>query len=130
MKSGNWKPWALLALLGLLLLLALAVLLLLFGLPAGLTESGSPAARLAIWRAALPLIADRPLLGYGPDGLQTAFQGVFPPELVYYQGRQVIVDRAHNLWLDLGMSAGLAGIIAFAGVTRAEGPDVTVTVLY
>ena len=48
----------------------------------------------------LPLLAQRPLLGYGPDTLELVFPAVYPPELVYYQGRGILVDRAHNLLLD------------------------------
>ncbi len=80
------------------------------------TDVGSTAARLTIWRATLPLIAARPWLGYGPETMRTVFARVFPPQLVYYQGRHVTVDRAHNLWLDLGMSAGLAGVVAFGAL--------------
>jgi O-antigen ligase len=78
------------------------------------TDAGSTAARLTTWRATLPLIGARPWLGYGPETMRTVFARVFPPQLVYYEGRHVTVDRAHNLWLDLGMSAGLAGVVAFA----------------
>jgi tetratricopeptide (TPR) repeat protein len=46
--------------------------------------------------------------------MRLIFAGVFPPQLVYYQGRQVVVDRAHNLWLDVAMSGGLASAVAFA----------------
>jgi hypothetical protein len=48
--------------------------------------------------------------------MRAVFAGVFPPELVYYEGRHAVVDRAHNLWLDLGMNTGLAGIIAFGAI--------------
>jgi O-antigen ligase len=78
------------------------------------TSAGSPAARLTIWRSTLPLILDRPWLGYGPETMSTIFARVFPPQLVYYQGRNYSVDRAHNIWLDLAMSAGLVGAAAFA----------------
>jgi O-antigen ligase len=80
------------------------------------TDAGSTAARLTTWRATLPLVAARPWLGYGPETMRTVFTRVFPPQLVYYEGRHVTVDRAHNLWLDLGMSAGLAGVAAFAAL--------------
>jgi len=73
---------------------------------------GSNAARVAIWTAALPLLGDRPLLGYGPETLAPLFARVFPPPLVYYQGRNVYVDRAHNLGLDLTLNAGLVGLLA------------------
>ncbi len=75
-------------------------------------DAGSGAARLTTWRATLPLVVEGGALGYGPETMRPVFARVFPPELVYYQGRHVSVDRAHNLWLDLGISAGPAGIAA------------------
>lgn len=80
------------------------------------TDEGSTAARLTIWQSTLPLITARPWLGYGPETMQPVFSRVFPPQLVYYQGRHTTVDRAHNLWLDLGMSTGLGGIVAFVAL--------------
>ena len=80
------------------------------------TGEGSTAARLTIWQATLPLVAARPWLGYGPETMRVVFARVFPPQLVYYQGRHATVDRAHNLWLDLWMSAGLAGLAAFVAL--------------
>jgi O-antigen ligase/Flp pilus assembly protein TadD len=80
------------------------------------TGEGSTAARLTIWRATLPLVSARPMLGYGPETMRVTFARVFPPQLVYYQGRHVTVDRAHNLWLDLWMSTGLVGLAAFVAL--------------
>ncbi|CAG0937069.1 hypothetical protein TFLX_05975 [Thermoflexales bacterium] len=85
------------------------------------TTEGSTAARLTIWRATLPLVSERPVLGYGPETMRPVFARVFPPQLVYYQGRHVTVDRAHNLWLDLWMSAGLAGLVAFGALLTGFG---------
>ena len=83
-------------------------------------EGGATAARLTIWQATLDLVAQRPLLGYGPDALELVFPRIYPPQLVYYQGRAVTVDRAHNLLLDwtvtggvLSLAAGLALLVAF-----------------
>ncbi|MBU0494301.1 MAG: tetratricopeptide repeat protein [Chloroflexi bacterium] len=70
-------------------------------------------ARATIWRATLPLIAARPLLGYGPETFAQVFTSVFPPELVYLQGRAVLVDRAHNLVLDTLASTGALGLLAY-----------------
>lgn len=78
--------------------------------------SGSTAARLTIWRAVARLIGDRPLLGYGPEALELIFPSVYPPELVYYQGRGVLVDRAHNLLLDWAVTTGVAGVLAQAAL--------------
>lgn len=75
--------------------------------------AGSTAARLTIWRASLRLIASRPLLGYGPETFGLVFSRFFPPQLVYYQGRGVLVDRAHNGLLDLAATVGLLGLLAY-----------------
>ena len=77
---------------------------------------GSGAARLAIWQGTQKLIAARPLLGYGPDSLGQVFPRVYPPELVYYQGRGLDVDRAHNLILDWTVTLGVLGLFAGAAV--------------
>jgi O-antigen ligase len=78
------------------------------------TDVGSTAARVTIWRASLRLIGRRPLLGHGPGTFAPAFARVYPPELIYYQGRQTMVDRAHNEWLNLGVEMGGLGLAAAA----------------
>ncbi len=85
-----------------LLLLSLSLAVMLWAGRAG----GSIAARLTIWEATLHLIAQRPWLGSGPESLGLLFPQVFPPQLVYYQGRDVFVDRAHNLPLDWLVEGG------------------------
>jgi tetratricopeptide (TPR) repeat protein/O-antigen ligase len=80
----------------------------------GLT--GSIGARGAIWRATWPLVAARPILGYGPETFGQVFTTVFPAELVYLQGRAVIVDRAHNLILDTLTATGVVGLLAYAAL--------------
>lgn len=77
---------------------------------------GSTAARLTIWRATLRLIAERPLLGHGPEALGLLFPRVAPPELVYYEGRGVLIDRAHNFLLDTAVATGLAGVLALGAL--------------
>ena len=79
-------------------------------------DEGSTAARLTIWQTTLQLIAARPALGYGLETMQFAFAREFPPQLVYYQGKQFAVDRAHNVWLDLAMNAGVIGALMFAAL--------------
>lgn len=75
-----------------------------------LADAGSIAARRTIWQATMTLIGERPLLGVGLDNLSVNFMRVYPPELVYYQGRQVIVDRAHNWLLDTAVTMGTLGL--------------------
>ena len=80
----------------------------------GRFQLGSTAARLSIWHAAVDLIAQRPLLGYGPETTGIVFPRVYPPELIYLQGRDYFVDRAHNLALDWTLTAGIPGLLAYA----------------
>ncbi len=77
------------------------------------TYTDSVSARLLIWQYTLKLIGNNLLLGYGPDALQVVFPRVYPPQLVYYQGRNFFVDRAHNLFLDWTVTTGLAGLLAY-----------------
>lgn len=72
-----------------------------------LISGGSIAARWTIWRGSLRLLWPRLWLGYGADTLELYFPAVYPPELVYYQGRGVVVDRAHNWLLDGSLSYGV-----------------------
>lgn len=76
-------------------------------------DAGSTAARLTIWQAVLALIADRPWLGYGLDNLGLVFPAFYPPQLVYYQGRDFFVDRAHNLLLEWMVSGGLVTLLSW-----------------
>ena len=75
--------------------------------------SGSLAARVTIWEASLQLVAERPLLGFGPDGFYLAFYHVFPPQLVFYQGRGLVTDRAHDVFLQQAVNAGLLGLAVY-----------------
>lgn len=76
-------------------------------------SSGSIAARWTIWQASLRLLWPRLWLGYGADTLELYFPAVYPPQLVYYQGRGVVVDRAHNWLLDGSLSYGLVAMVVF-----------------
>lgn len=73
----------------------------------GLLAGDSIAARWTIWQASVRLLWPRLWLGYGADTLELYFPSVYPPQLVYYQGRGVVVDRAHNWLLDWSLSYGI-----------------------
>ena len=77
---------------------------------------GSGAARLAIWQGSLRLLFERPFLGYGPDALLLVFPRVYSPELVYHQGREFLVDRAHTFALDWSVTVGVLGLVAWLAV--------------
>ncbi|MFK7801461.1 MAG: O-antigen ligase family protein [Anaerolineae bacterium] len=85
----------------------------LFILQRGIAQAGSIAARWTIWKASLELLWPRLWLGYGADTLDQIFPAVYPPELVYYQGRGIITDRAHNWLLDVSLSYGIVATLLF-----------------
>ena len=64
--------------------------------------------RLDLWRDALSLLADRPILGHGPEGFALAFPAYESDRL--RQHRAGVIDHAHNLWLDLAADVGLVGV--------------------
>ncbi|MGB5050409.1 MAG: O-antigen ligase family protein, partial [Caldilineaceae bacterium] len=89
---------------------------LLFVLQRGIASGGSIAARWTIWQASLRLLWPRLWLGYGADTLDLHFPAVYPPQLVYYQGRGVAVDRAHNWLLDWSLSYGVVATLLLSGL--------------
>lgn len=75
-------------------------------------REASPARRLIIWRATWPLIAEAPLLGYGPETFVLVFNRRYPPGSLY-DGTDVLVDDPHNGLLEHLMAAGVLGAVAW-----------------
>jgi len=82
----------------------------------GVASGGSIAARWTIWQASLRLLWPHLWLGYGADTLELHFPSVYPPQLVYYQGRGVVVDRAHNWLLDGSLNYGIVATLVFSAI--------------
>ncbi len=109
-RTGRrWPLWLLLALLvagG----LGLAVL---FRTPrfAGLFDfqAGTSFFRLKLWRGALNMALDHPLLGVGPDNFLYAYRTRY----VLPSGWQELnLSHPHNIFLDLWTRLGLVGVVA------------------
>jgi len=89
--------------------------------------TGTGWVRLFIWQGTLELIRTQPnigftpdplrplrlLIGYGPETMEVVFPQVYPPGLAYVEQREAIVDRAHNELLDLVVTTGVLGLLAF-----------------
>jgi Tfp pilus assembly protein PilF len=90
-----------------------------FLLQQGIQTGGSIAARWTIWQASLRLLWQKPWLGFGADTLELYFPSVYPPQLVYYQGRGVVVDRAHNWLLDWSLNYGIVATIFLVALIAA-----------
>jgi O-antigen ligase len=81
------------------------------------SDAGSAASRLFIWRTAAPLVIERPWFGWGPDTLAQVYPAYGTPEFrrVFPEAamRHVIVDRPHNDLLQQAIAAGLVGLAAY-----------------
>jgi hypothetical protein len=68
--------------------------------------------RLLMWRDTIPVIAERPLLGHGPDNFIEPFKKHEGADLrAFDPGRAV--DKAHNEFLQVAATTGLLGLAAY-----------------
>lgn len=81
----------------------------------GYEDFGS--ARGYIWSRTLPLIQASPLLGYGADNFTIAFpQNDYNMKYQMYGTPNILIDKAHNLYLQLVMNFGIPGLILILSV--------------
>lgn len=69
--------------------------------------------REVIWNHAINIIKAKPILGYGAETNEVLFDKAF-----YESGfplSNLIVDRSHNLFLDVTIWSGILGLICFIG---------------
>lgn len=55
----------------------------------------------------------RPILGYGPESMYTAYNRFYPPELATVEARNASPDRSHNETFDTLVITGIAGLLAW-----------------
>ncbi len=71
-----------------------------------------------IWSRTIPLLGECLVTGYGPD----TFAFVFPQNdylakyAAYNEGFYIIVDKPHNMYIQIFMSSGLIALIAFLAI--------------
>ncbi|HEY9630410.1 MAG TPA: O-antigen ligase family protein [Coleofasciculaceae cyanobacterium] len=66
--------------------------------------------RLVIWRIALDLMQERPLLGWGLGN----YKFLYPSRIVGLNLQETYVGHPHNLWLMLGCEGGIVLMLAFS----------------
>lgn len=69
--------------------------------------------RIFIWTHVLELIQARPLTGYGFDYLPKLFFEHYQKDMQYVMGRLMTIDKAHNEYLNIAVSAGIPSLIAY-----------------
>lgn len=79
--------------------------------------AGIDALRAIQWDAALAGFRDRPLLGFGPENYQLVWSAHFDPRS--QQLGAEVFDRAHNQYLEVLATTGIAGALAFLAIWAA-----------
>ncbi|GAU76816.1 O-antigen ligase [Fusibacter sp. 3D3] len=78
----------------------------------GMERLGS--ARGYIWSRSLPVILKRPLLGSGPETFALAFpQNDYVGKYRAYNTTNMLVDKPHNLYIQIAISTGLISLAIF-----------------
>lgn len=69
--------------------------------------------RLASWKIALKAVKDRPILGWGQENFDLAYYKYYDPQFLSNISDETWFDRAHNNFLDIASTVGLAGVVAY-----------------
>lgn len=78
--------------------------------------------RLYVWKHTLPMIAQRPLLGWGFGALQGRFPDAGSPEWLRLYGFRIVgIDTPHTETLHFAFSIGLVGLAAYVWVWTVVG---------
>lgn len=97
--------------------------------PGSAAMSVSVGDRLAMWQAAVELIARSPIVGHGFDAMRPE-RGLWPPPGAAY-ARLAVYNQVHNLYLDTMLRAGIVGLVLvlsllaaplYAGIRSAGDP--------
>ena len=81
------------------------------GFGADFLVSQSDIHRPTAWRQVSGAFLNKPLLGYGPNNFEYAFQDTLSPETQFIAGANLL-DKAHNIWLALLLETGILGTLS------------------
>ncbi len=74
-------------------------------------------ARGYIWSRSLPLILDKPVLGYGTDTFALAFpQSDYVGKYNAYNTTNMVVDKAHNTFIQIAVNSGVFALLAYVAI--------------
>lgn len=70
-----------------------------------------------IWSRSIPLLRNTIFIGYGPDTFPIFFpQYDYAGKLLAYKTYAIIVDKPHNLYLQIALGTGIISLIAFLSI--------------
>lgn len=72
--------------------------------------------RVYIWEKTLELVIEKPLFGYGLDTLAFEFDQGDPAKITALADSATIVDKPHNVYINLLYGAGLLALLAFLSI--------------
>ncbi|MDO8264821.1 MAG: O-antigen ligase family protein, partial [Candidatus Parcubacteria bacterium] len=73
--------------------------------------------RFVVWQIGFKAWQEKPLLGWGPENYNVAFNKYFNPCLFLSKcGGEIWFDRSHNIILDTAIASGLAGLTAYFSI--------------
>ncbi len=78
-------------------------------------------ARLDEWRIGWRALSRHWFVSVGPEGYRIVFPQVVDDDYERAYGRDVIPDRAHDVFLDLGITVGLPGLLAYLALLGLVG---------
>jgi O-antigen ligase len=97
-----------------ILVIATATLFVLFIIFVSAGKINSPyEGRQIIWKLGLEAVIKRPILGFGAESGEAIYNLAFKNLNASLSG--LIIDRAHNLFLDVTMWSGVVGLVVFCG---------------
>ena len=71
-------------------------------------------ARSAVWTTSWEMFKEKPLFGWGPENFEYGFVKHFNPKMFLPEyGGETRFDKAHNVFFDTLIDAGIFGLIAF-----------------
>lgn len=85
----------------------------------------SAVGRLELWSTTPSVIAERPLLGSGPDTQRVVLPAGADPAFERAHGSEELHDRAHSLPLDTLVTTGVLGLVALGALLWVLGRDIT-----
>ncbi|TSC91943.1 MAG: lipid A core-O-antigen ligase-like enyme [Parcubacteria group bacterium Licking1014_17] len=76
-------------------------------------KSGSINSRLLVWGMALKGIAEKPVLGWGPENFIAVYYKKYDPKMYESPAQDYSSDRAHNIILDWLAAVGVVGLLSY-----------------